>query len=484
MNRSTAIARLHAAETWDVLIVGGGATGLYAALDAASRGHRTLLLERGDFASGTSSRSTKLIHGGVRYLRQGRPGFVRSALRERTRLLQNAPGLVHPRDFIVPVYSAWEKFYYGTGLRLYDLLARGHQPAASRVLSRAATLTALPTLRPDRLAGGVRYSDGQFDDAALAVAFARAASDHGATVLNYAPVTALLKAGGRVCGAAGRDSETGGAFELQARVVINATGVFADEFRRLDEPAAAPMLTPSQGAHVVLPRAFLPGETALMIPSTRDGRVLFAIPWHGCVLLGTTDTAVAEITREPAPLAGEIDYLLAHAASYLTRAPGRADVLSAFAGLRPLVKGSASPTSALARDHVITVSPAGLVTIIGGKWTTARQMAEDVVNRATALAGLPAAPCRTAALPVPAALPAPDTAPDNAFVLAAARDTMARTVEDVLARRARLLYLDARAAAGAAPRVAALLAPVLGRDAAWQAAQVESFRALAAWHLP
>ena len=484
MNRSDAIARLRSGETWDVLIAGGGATGLYAALDAASRGHRTVLLEYGDFASGTSSRSTKLIHGGVRYLRQGRPGLVRSALRERTLLLQNAPGLVHARDFVVPVYSAWEKFFYGTGLKLYDLLAHGHQPVVSRVLSRTATLAALPNLQPGRLAGGVRYSDGQFDDAALALAFACAATGHGATVLNHAPVTALLKAGGRICGVAGRDTETGETFELKARIVINATGIFADEFRRLDEAAPAPSLAPSQGAHVVLPREFLPGGTALMIPRTSDGRVLFAIPWHGSVLLGTTDTAVRAISREPAPFAEEIDYLLAHAARYLVRAPTRADVLSSFAGLRPLVKGGAGPTSALSRDHVIAVSPSGLVTITGGKWTTARKMAEDVVNRAAALAGLPAAPCRTAALFVPVALPATTGAPDDAFVFAAARHTMARTVEDVLARRSRLLFLNARAAAEAAPRVAALLAPVLGRDAAWQAAQVGSFRALAARHLP
>ncbi len=484
MDRAQAISRLREGKTWDVLIAGGGATGLYAALDAASRGLRTLLVERGDFASGTSGRSTKLIHGGVRYLRQGRPGLVRSALRERTLLLQNAPDLVHPRDFIVPVYSTWEKFFYGTGLKVYDLLARGHQPAPSRILSREATLAALPALQSGRLTGGVHYSDGQFDDAALAIAFASAAVQHGATVLNHAPITALLKAGGKVCGAVVRDSETGETFEARASTVINATGVFSDEFRRLDEPGAASMLAPSQGAHVVLPREFLPGDTALMIPRTSDGRVLFCIPWHHRVLLGTTDTEVAEIAREPVPLAEEIDFLLEHAARYHDRAPTHADVLSAFAGLRPLVKAGSGPTSALSRDHVIRVSSAGLVTIAGGKWTTARKMAEDVVNRAIASAGLSAQPCRTAVLPVPNPLPATTGGPDEAFVLVAARDTMARTVEDVLSRRSRLLYLDARAAAGTAPRVAAVLAQSLGRDSAWQDAQVNSFRVLAARHLP
>ena len=483
MNRLEAIARLRAGETWDVLIIGGGATGLYAALDAASRGHRTLLLERGDFASGTSSRSTKLIHGGVRYLRQGRLGLVNAALRERTRLFQNAPDLVHPRDFIVPVYSTWEKFFYGTGLKFYDLLARGHQPQASQVLGPEATLAALPTLQPQRLTGGVRYSDGQFDDAALAVGLAHTATQQGATLLNYTPVTALLKAGGRVCGVVACDHETGATFELQARVVLNATGVFADGVRRLDEPAAAPTLVPSQGAHVVLPRRFLPGDTALMIPKTSDGRVLFAIPWHDRVLLGTTDTAVTDIMREPAPFAEEIDYLLTHAARYLVQAPTRADVLSTFAGLRPLHKDGAGPTHALPRDHVITVSPTGLVTITGGKWTTARLMAEEVIDRAAALAGLPTKPCCTSALPVANPLPAAACVPDDSFVLAAARATMARSVEDVLARRSRLLYLDARMAVDAAPRVAALLASALSRDAAWQADQVKSFCALADRHL-
>jgi len=484
MNRADAIARLRAGETWDLLIIGGGATGLYTALDAASRGHRTLLLERGDFAAGTSSRSTKLIHGGVRYLRQGRPALVRSSLRERTLLFANAPDLVHPRDFLVPVHSAWEKFYYGTGLKLYDLLARGHQPASSRVLSAAETLAALPTLQAGRLCGGVRYTDGQFDDATLAVALAAAATRAGATVLNYTPVTAFLKTAGRVCGALAQDAETGTTFEIQARTVINATGVFTDEVRRLDDPHARTSLAPSQGAHVVLPRDFLPGETALMIPKTADGRLLFVIPWLGRVLVGTTDTAMTEIPREPLPLAVEIDFLLGHAARYLTRAPTRADVLSAFAGLRPLVKDGSGPSSALSRDHVISVSPAGLITIAGGKWTTARRMAEDVVDHAAPLGGLPARPSRTATLPVAGVLPAITGAPDDAFIIAAARDTMARTVEDVLARRSRLLYLDARAAAEIAPRVAATLATALDRTAVWQHEQVSAFRALAARHLP
>jgi glycerol-3-phosphate dehydrogenase len=482
MNRADAIARLRRGETWDVIVIGGGATGLACALDAASRGYRTLLLERGDFAQGTSSRSTKLIHGGVRYLQQGRIGLVRSALRERTRLLRNAPALVHPRDIIVPVFSVGEKLFYGAGLKLYDLLAWGHQPQSSRVLSRAETLAALPTLQTARLRGGVRYTDGQFDDAALAVAFAATAWQHGATVLNHTPVAALLKSDGKIHGVSACDTETDETFELKARVVINATGVFADALRRLDDPTVPPMLAPSQGAHLVLPRIFLPGDTALLIPRTSDGRVLFVIPWHGALLLGTTDIPVSEATAEPMPFAEEVDCLLEHAGRYLVKAPTRADVLSAFAGLRPLIRRrDRGPTSALPRDHVVAVSPSGLVTITGGKWTTARRMAEDAVTRAALLAGLPARRCRTVALPVTNPLAVSGT--DDEFVLAAVRHTMARTVADVLSRRQRTLYLDARAAADAAPHVAALLARVLGRDAAWQTAQVAAFRALAARHL-
>lgn len=486
MNRADSSARVAAGESWDVVIIGGGATGSYAALDAASRGYRTLLVERGDFASGTSSRSTKLIHGGVRYLRQGRPGLVRASLRERTLLLQNAPDYVHERTFVVPVFSGWEKLYYGIGLKVYDLLASGHQPTPSRLLSKAEAAAALPTLRTDRLTGGVRYSDGQFDDTALVLALLRAATEHGAAVLNYTAVVALRKEAGRVCGVELRDEETGATHAVTARVVINATGVFSDEVRRLDEPGAATTIAPSQGAHVVLPREFLPGDTALMIPKTSDGRLLFVIPWQGRVLVGTTDTAVDKIARAPVPLAEEIDFLLEHAALYLTRAPTRADVLSAFAGLRPLVRASRGKTSALSRDHVIRVAPSGLVTIAGGKWTTARKMAEAVINRAAEVGALPRRVCRTESH----ALPAPELFAGNgdnltaADVVACARTSMARTVEDVLSRRTLALYRDARGAGELAPLVAATLAAAHGRGEAWQAEQLAVFRALVRQHLP
>lgn len=485
MDRPSVISRLRDGATSDVAIVGGGATGLAAALDAASRGYSTVLLERGDFAQATSSRSTKLVHGGVRYLKQGRIGLVRSALHERALLLRNAPSLVRARAFLVPVYSLWEKTFYATGLKFYDLLARGQQPESSRILSRDEALAALPTLRPEGLAGGVRYFDGQFDDSGLALAFATAATARGAAVANYVEVTGFLRSGERIEGVVACDRESGETFEVRARAVISATGVFADEVRRFDEPRAAPTLAPSQGAHLVLPREFLPGETALMIPKTRDGRVLFAIPWLGRVLVGTTDTAVQTIDREPRPLAEEVDYLLDYAGRFLTRGPRRADVLAMFAGLRPLVKSGSGPTSGLARDHVIDVTSSGLISITGGKWTTARQMAEEVVDRAVSIAGLPRRPCHTSTIPLASPLgDAGEAEPTEIFVRASAERGMARTVEDVLSRRSRLLYRDARAAAAAAPQTAAVLADALGRDAAWTERQVEDFRRLAARHLP
>ncbi len=322
---------------WDVLVIGGGATGLGTAVDAAARGYRTALLEQGDFAKGTSSRSTKLIHGGFRYLRQGNVSLVRESLRERGLLLRNAPHLVHAIPFVLPAYGVWQKFFYGAGLKIYDLLAGRLGLGKTRLLSREETLRHLPTLSPDGLTGGVQYFDGQFDDARLAICLAQTLHDLGGVAVNYCPVATLLKSNGRVCGVVARDTESGRELTIRARVVINATGVFTDAIRRLDEPAAKPIITASQGAHIVLDRSFLPGDSALMVPKTDDGRVLFAIPWHGHVVIGTTDTLREDAPLEPRPLAEEIDFLLEHAARYLTRAPGKADILSAFAGLRPLL---------------------------------------------------------------------------------------------------------------------------------------------------
>lgn len=521
LNRDDLLARLDAArEPWDVLVVGGGATGLGTAVEAAARGYRTVLLEQADFAKGTSSRSTKLVHGGVRYLQRGDLGLVQEALRERGLLLRNAPHLVKNLPFVVPLYDWWEGPFYGAGLKLYDLLAGRLGLGPSRRLSREETLARIPTVEPSGLRGGVIYHDAQFDDARLAVTLARTLADIGGAPLNYVQVTGLLRARGRVAGVVARDLETGALREVPARVVVNATGVFADSVRRLDEPAAPALLVPSQGVHLVLDRSFLPGDCAVLVPHTDDGRVLFAVPWHGRTVVGTTDTplpAGAEIPLEPRPLPGEIEFLLAHASRYLAHDPGPGDVLSAFAGLRPLVAGerAARATAALARDHAVLVSPAGLVTVVGGKWTTYRQMGQDAVDQAALVGGLPERPSLSAGLRLhgwseePAeepwsvygaeagavarlaagrpelAAPLHPRLPYRAVQVAwAVRREMARTVEDVLARRTRALLLDARASAEAAPQVASLMASELGRDRAWAARQAAEFAALARGYLP
>lgn len=490
-------------------IVGGGATGLGAAVDAASRGHSVLLVEQADFAKGTSSRSTKLVHGGVRYLRQGNISLVFEALRERGLLCRNAPHLVHDLAFVIPSYHWWEGPFYGIGLKVYDGLAGRLGLEPSRFLAREDVLQLLPTIETEHLTGGIMYHDGQFDDARLAVNLAQTAVEQGAVVINYMACTGLIKENGHVCGLRLRDVEDGGEYEVKARCVINATGVFADALRRADDAAAPPLLRPSQGVHLVLPRDFLPGDTAIMIPKTDDGRVLFAVPWHDRTIIGTTDTPVAKAELEPRALPEEVEFLLQHAARYLTRDPLPPDVLSVFAGLRPLVNASQGSTAALSRDHCIEVTGSGLLTITGGKWTTYRRMAEDVVDHAEFIAGLPSRPCRTQELAVHGAgepgtdgslktygsdaaaiealaLPAlihPRLPLTEAEVCWHVRHEMARTVEDVLARRSRCLLLDARASSQAAPEVARLISHELGRDAAWQQQQVQAYQALAAGYV-
>jgi glycerol-3-phosphate dehydrogenase len=511
MLRDEMLDRVRAGDRWDVVIVGGGATGLGTALDAALRGYRTLLLEGHDFAKGTSSRSTKLIHGGVRYLANGQVRLVREALHERSVLLRNAPHLVHPLSFVIPAYRFGSTAYYGLGLRVYDWLAGRQSLGRSRILSSSETIEQIPTVHPIGLRGGVLYHDAQFDDARLAIALLRSFLDAGGTALNYAPCISLRKDLGSIRGLRARDKETGEELPIDARVIVNATGVFADGIRRLDDPAATPIIRPSQGIHLVLSRDFLPGDSALLVPRTDDGRVMFAIPWCGQVLLGTTDTPVSSVEYEPRPREDEIAFLLAHAGRYLSRAPERADVLSTFAGLRPLVgSNGARETKTLSREHALFVSSSGLVTIVGGKWTTYRRMAADTVDRAAMVGGLPGKPCLTEghrlhgaiASPVPGHLAAYGSEADSiralelraprlaepivaglpytyAEVVWAARNEMARSVEDVLARRTRLLFLNAQAAAQAAPRVAEVLGKELSRGLAWQDEQIAAFRKLA-----
>jgi glycerol-3-phosphate dehydrogenase len=520
MNRALSLQRLAAsADPWDVLVIGGGATGLGVAVDAAARGYRTALVEQHDFAKGTSSRSTKLAHGGVRYLRSGEIGLVRGALRERGLLARNAPHLVRRRAFIIPVYRRLDLPIYGFGLKAYERLSGQLSFGASRRLSVAETRRLLPTVKPEGLRGGVLYYDGQFDDARLALALARTAEDQGAAVVNYARVERLLKESGRIVGAEIVDQETGRRLAVRARVVVNATGIFTDDIRRLDDPAVKPMLSVSSGVHLTLDCSFLPGEHALMIPHTRDGRVLFAVPWLDRVILGTTDEPRKAPELDPHPLEREIQFLLEHANEYLSKPVTRADVLSVFTGLRPLVrKGRAAATKSLSRDHVIAVSPGGLVTITGGKWTSYRKMAEDAVTRAAEAGVLTPVAARTQTLRLhgaPAAGGAraagrfahygtdaaaleeliesepalsralhPRLALCGAEVVWAVRHEMARTLDDMLARRSRALQLDARAALEIAGPVAALLARELGRDQAWITAQQAEFSALAGHHLP
>ncbi len=523
MNREAMLARVRGSaatqQPWDILVIGGGATGAGIAVDAASRGFQVLLLEREDFGKGTSSRSTKLVHGGVRYLEQGNIPLVMEALRERGLLRQNAPHLVHDMSFLVPNYRWWEAPFFGIGMKVYDALAGRYGFGRSRVLSRAQTLALLPTLDQEGLRGGVLYHDGQFDDARLLIQLIETAADAGAAVLNYAPVVALHKnEQGSVDGASAVDTETGERFELKAKVVINATGVFTDQLRRMADSNAATLVSPSQGIHLVLDRSFLPGTTALMVPHTSDGRVLFAIPWHNHTVVGTTDTPIDQASYEPRPLEQEIDFVLQTAGEYLTHAPTREDVLSVFVGIRPLVKAAgtgAKKTAALSRDHTIHIDASGLLTIVGGKWTTYRHMAEDAVDHAIPLGKLAHKPCVTRTLPIhgfhehperlgPLAVYGADAEPLKtltqerpelarqlhsylpyiaAEVVWAARFEMARTVEDVLARRTRALFLNARAAIQMAPHVASLLAQELGRDDAWASRQVTAFEALGAQYL-
>ncbi|MDR1096903.1 MAG: glycerol-3-phosphate dehydrogenase/oxidase [Tannerella sp.] len=515
MKRKTQIEKIKEKNQFDILVIGGGATGLSIAVDAASRGFSTLLLEQHDFAKATSSRSTKLMHGGVRYLAQGDLGLVIHALHERGRMCRNVPHLVKDMRFIIGNYRWWEKPFYTVGLTLYDVLAGRLGLGRSLPLRRKAVRKEIPALKQENLRGGVVYHDAQFDDARLAVTLAQTAIDYGAVCLNYMKVTALLKAeSGKIRGALAVDRMTGDPFEIEAHAVINATGVFVDDVMKLDSAGSKKKVRPSQGVHLVVDSTFLGGTTALMIPKTKDGRVLFGVPWHGKTVLGTTDTPLDENSLEPKALDEEIDFILEQAGQYLDRKPARGDVLSVFAGLRPLAATEhtgSKKTREISRSHKIYKSPAGLLTVTGGKWTTCREMAEDAVNRAIKIAGLPRRPCVTKELkqhgymedagadtwdyvygsdaqyisqlieedPSGAQLLCEGFTFTKAHVIWAVREEMAMTVEDVLARRVRLLFLDARAAVRVAPLVASIMAKETGEDKRWEQHQVEEFNALA-----
>src|SRR5665647_3340853 len=516
--RADLISRLAEPRHYDIAIVGGGATGLGVALDAAARGFSVVLVEAHDFAKGTSSRATKLVHGGVRYLAQGNIALVREALHERTTLLHNAPHLAQPLPFVVPSYRCWEMPFYGAGLKMYDALAGKAGLGPTEFLGRGETLACLPTVRTEGLKGGIKYWDGQFDDARLALALARTAAARGALVVNYCAATALRHEGGKVVGLICQDRESGNSHELRARCVINATGVWVDAFRQQDGEAIGrpvrAMVAPSQGVHLVVDRAFLPGDHALMVPKTADGRVLFGVPWLGKVILGTTDTPRDGLALEPRPFREELEFILSESARYLTRTPGRDDIRSLWVGLRPLVKPQGEDgddTKQLSREHTVLVSRSGLVTVTGGKWTTYRAMAEDVLEKCfdkgllqwaksgvTANLKLVGGDGPMTGQPriseaqglhsfgseasVVLALPGADrelgAGLTEAMVRFAARSEYARTAEDVLARRWRLLFLDARLAGSLAPAVGAILAQETGIDP-----QVAAFEGLARLYL-
>jgi len=513
MNREKNIQKIKEyPDEWDVIIIGGGATGLGAAVDSASRGFKTLLVEMSDFAKATSSRSTKLIHGGLRYLQQGNISLVIEALKERGLLCQNAPHLVHHMSFLVPSYKWWEGPFYGIGIKIYDMLAGKLGLEPSKSLTKKETLKAIPTLEEKGLRGGIVYYDGQFDDSRLAITLARTFEELGGTAINYMKVTGIHKVKGLCTGVKVKDLESGENHLLKGKVIINATGIFTDTIRKLDDDKCQNIIAPSQGIHLVLPKKFQPKNTAILVPQTEDGRVLFIVPWHDRLLLGTTDTEVKKPVLEPEARKSEVKFLLEHAAHYFAIPPKESDILSVFAGLRPLIKSREEEgSSSISRDHSILVSNSGLITIAGGKWTTYRKMGEDVINKAIVVGGLPERSCITRSLklhgwmedvdlkdplslygsearlirgleserkdlkePIHADLPY-----KKSEVVWAVRKEMARTVEDVLARRTRSLLLDARASLSCAKLVAELIAKELGRPPSWIENQCSEYKELA-----
>ena len=509
MKRSVHLKKVNSKKKpWDVLIIGGGASGLGAAVDAASRGYRTLLLEN-DFAKGTSSRSTKLVHGGVRYLQNGDISLVIEALKERGIMRKNAPHLVQDLSFVIPSYDWWNSPFYGIGLKIYDMMAGNLGLGPSTLLDREETIELIPNVKKKGLRGGVIYHDGQFDDARMAISLAQTAENHGASLMNYFGVKGLLKDGDMVTGVRAQDELSGEEFEISAKVVINATGVFSDEILQMDQPGSRKLIVPSQGVHIVLDQSFLNGPHAIMVPHTTDGRVLFAVPWNDYVVVGTTDTLIEAPNEEPTALEEEIEFILENAGAYMTKQPTRADVKSVFSGLRPLAapEDNGSATKEISRHHKVTVSTSGLVSILGGKWTTYRKMSEDLINTAQSVGGLPERACITHSLPIhgydynsdwsnPMHVYGTDIDKISALdeegntslseavhltknqIIWAVREEMAMTVEDVLARRTRTLFLNAAEAKNLAAQVAQIMAKEMGENQNWIENQIENFTTL------
>jgi len=510
MNRKSNLDQLDQVNEWDVVIIGGGASGLGVAVDAANRGYKTLLLEKNDFAKGTSSRSTKLVHGGVRYLQNGDISLVIEALKERGIMRKNAPHLVRDLSFVIPSYDWWNSPFYGLGLKVYDMMAGKLGLGPSTILDREETLALIPNVNQDGLKGGVIYHDGQFDDARMAISLALTADQEGATLINYVNVENLIKENDLITGVCFEDKISGEKKIIKSKVVVNATGVFSDAIILLDQPEAKPMIRPSQGVHLVLEKSFLNGVHAIMVPQTSDGRVLFAVPWNDYVVVGTTDTPINETLEEPVALESEIEFILQNAGTYMTKKPTRKDIKSVFAGLRPLAasEDNKESTKEVSRHHKINVSTSGLISVLGGKWTTYRKIAEDTVDTLQAVGGLPERQCNTKTLPIFGYEPHSDWddpmhyygteskkikaidhekanlslsskffITENQIIWAIQKE-MAISLEDVLARRTRCLFLDAFETEKIAPQVVSIMAKNLGLNKSWEENELSRFNTL------
>lgn len=510
MNREISLKQIRQTKFWDIAIIGGGASGLGIAVDAANRGFKTVLFEKKDFAKGTSSRSTKLVHGGVRYLQNGDISLVIEALRERGIMRKNAPHLVRDLSFVIPSYDWWSSPFYGLGLKVYDMMAGKLGLGPSTLLDKEETISLIPNVNKNDLRGGVIYHDGQFDDARMAISLALTAHQEGATLLNYIDVVGLKKEEGIINGLEIKDCIRGEKMQIKAKVVINATGVFSDQIIKLDQPDSKPMIRPSQGVHIVLEKTFLNTPHAIMVPHTSDGRVLFAVPWNNYVVVGTTDTPIDQTLEEPIALEEEILFILDNAGAYMTKKPKRSDVKSVFAGLRPLAasENKKNSTKEVSRHHKIVVSTSGLVSVLGGKWTTYRKIAEDAVNTLQMVGGLAERKCNTESLPIfgfdplinwnnplhcygteASKVQALDTKEGNKslsekFYITknqiqwAIQEEMAQTLEDVLARRTRCLFLDAYETERIAPVVAKIMAQIQNQNQAWIDHEIKVFKSI------
>ena len=514
MNRASQIKSLEGFEgEFDLIVIGGGASGLGVAVDASQRGYKTLLIEKFDFGKGTSSRSTKLVHGGVRYLQNGDVKLVLEALRERGYLLSNAPHLVKKQAFVIPVYRIWEKYFYGIGLFLYDLLAGKLGFGKTQLLNTRQTISYLPNLKTDQLKGGILYYDGQFDDAGLAIALAKTAIQQGAVLLNYHELTEFIKENGKIIGIRFRDVINSKEKIARGRAIVNATGVFSDHIIQIDQPNAQQSIRPSQGVHLVFDSSFLKSDTALMVPKTTDGRVLFAVPWMSALVVGTTDVPIDEAKEEPKASVKEVEFILENAANYLSQPPSKADVKSVFVGLRPLAasEGDTKKTKEVSRSHKITRTKSGLFNLLGGKWTTYRQMAQDLVDQVGVDLEGKKRPCHTKKLKLwgysssqlfgtgalsrygadlDKIMQCTNDAEGNTSlsgrlelsknqILWSIREEMAVTVEDILARRTRCLFIDAKESVLIAGEVAKIMAKEMGKDEDWVALQLSNFKSIA-----